>query len=185
MSLTKKIVIAIGVLLLVVVGYSSYVLLSTRSLSPKAVEKFEQGNFAIEIEYCRPFKKERLIFGTAEEGALLPYGQYWRLGANDATKLTLGSSIDFGGQPLKAGSYSLYAFPDADHWVIGINTEADRSGSAPPDFSKDVGRIKIPVSNTDESLEQFTISVKAAGEQAVVVMHWDQAKIEIPVKSTN
>ena len=182
MSLTKKVVIAIGVLLILVVSYVSYVMLSSRSLSPAAVEEFEQGDIFLRIEYCRPFKRERLIFGSADEGALLPYGKYWRLGANDATKLTLGSGVDFGGQPLGEGSYSLYAFPYQDHWVIGINAEANRSGSEPPDFSKDLGRIKIPVSKTIESQEQFTISVEGSDEQAIVYMHWDQARIQVPVK---
>ncbi len=185
MSLTKKIVFAIAILLIAVVGYVSYIMLSARSLSPKAVEKYEEGNISLEIEYCRPFKRERLIFGTAEQGALLPYGQYWRLGANAATKLTLESNLDFGGQALKQGSYSLYAFPDADHWVIGINSEANRSGSQPPDFSKDVGRIKMSVINTPEIMEQFTISIEGAGTEALVIMQWDQARIEIPVKPTD
>jgi len=182
MSLTRKIVLAAGVLLLAIIGYVSYVMLSTRSLSPAAVESHEQAGISMEIEYCRPYKRDRLIFGTVDDGALLPYGKYWRLGANDATRLTLDSDVIFGGQPLEKGSYSLYAFPDEDHWVIGINTEADRSGSTPPDFSKDVGRIKVPVTQTNESQDQFTISITESGPQALVKMFWDRTSIEIPVK---
>ena len=75
-------------------------------------------------------------------------------------KLTLDASVDFGGQLLTKGSYSLYAFPEEEHWVIGVNSEADRSGASPPDFSKDVGRIKVPVIEKSEPMEQFTISIE-------------------------
>lgn len=184
MSLTRKIVLAAGVLLIAIVAYIAYAMISARSLSPAAVEKYEQGAISMQIEYCRPSIRERLIFGTAEEGALLPYGKYWRLGANDATKLTIDPDLNFGGQELKEGSYSLYAFPEEDHWVIGINTEADRSGSSPPDFGKDVSRIKVPVTLTTESLEQFTISIEGSDDQAMIAMQWDRARVEIPVKPT-
>jgi hypothetical protein len=185
MSLTRKIVLAAGVLVLAITGYVSYTMLTASSLSPAAEVAHEQEGISIKIEYCRPSKRDRLIFGTPDEGALQPYGNYWRLGANDATKLTLGSDVKFGGQPLKKGSYSLYAFPDEDHWVIGINTEADRSGSEPPDFSKDVGRIKIPVIETSESQEQFTISISESGSNALVNIHWDRTSVEIPVEKVN
>lgn len=183
MNLTRKIVMAVAVMLLVVVGYVSYMMFfSTRSHSPFAVESHEQENLSMQIEYCRPYKKERLIFGTMEEEALLPYGKYWRLGANEATKLILDNDVNFGGQPLAKGSYSLYAFPEPNHWVIGINTEADRSGASPPDFGKDVGRIKIPVVQDPVSLEQFTIDIEDEGSGAVVTMQWDRTQIKIPVK---
>jgi len=185
MSLGKKIIIGIGVMLIVLVGYVSYIMLSTRSHSPLAVEVHEQDGISLQIEYCRPFKKERLIFGSMENGAILPYGKYWRLGANDATKLILDTSVDFGGQLLAKGSYSLYAFPEEKHWVIGVNSEADRSGASPPDFSKDVGRIKVPVVQDPNGQEQFTISVEENGSEALVVMQWDQTQVRIPVKTTN
>ncbi len=184
MNLSKKVVMAAGILLLAIVGYVGYYLL-TPPLSPPGEAQYDQAGVSLKIEYSRPYKKDRLIFGTADEGALLPYGKYWRLGANDATKLILDTDVDFGGQPLKAGSYSLYAFPEQEHWIIGINSEANRSGGSPPDFSRDIGRIKIPVITTSVSQEQFTISIEEKGAQALVVMHWDTTRIEIPVKSAN
>lgn len=181
MSLRKKIYLALAVLVLVVVGYFVYVVLTTKSHSPAAVAEYAQNGMDLRIDYCQPYKKERVIFGSREDGALLPNGKYWRLGANEATKLTLGSAVDFGGQNLPAGSYSLYAFPDTDHWVIGINSKADRWGARPPDFANDVGRIKVPVENTEQSLEQFTINVEPRGTEAVIVMQWDKTKVEVPI----
>jgi len=185
MSTRKKVFLGIGAILLIVVGYLAYIMLTTRSHSPAAVTEYQQNGMDIRIDYCQPYKKERLIFGTHQEGALLPHGKYWRLGANEATKLTLGSSVNFGGQDLQAGTYSLYAFPNADNWVIGINSKADRWGATPPDFGDDVGRVKIPVTSTNESMEQFTISIASNGSDAVMLMQWDQTKVEVPLKSVD
>lgn len=183
MSVRKKILLGIGSLLLVVLGYIGYVMLTTSSLSPLAVEAYQAHGISMEIEYCRPYKKERLLFGSAAEDALQPYGQYWRLGANMATKLTLDTDIIFGGELLTKGSYSLYSFPNEDHWVIGINSESDRPGGSPPDFSKDVARIKVPVIQDVTSLEQFTIIMQEEGGNTVLVMQWDKTQVRIPIES--
>ncbi len=181
MSLKKKIFVGVGAVLLVIIGYISYILLTTRSLSPaEEVTYQEQG---LRINYGRPSKKGRLIFGTMAEGALLPFGKYWRLGANEATRLTLETDMDFGGQLLSKGSYSLYAFPEADYWVIGINTEADRWGASPPDFSKDLGRIKVQVIEKSQPMEQFTINIEESGSEVFVVMQWDVTQIRVPIKA--
>jgi len=158
-------------------------MLTTSSLSPLAVEAYQVNGISMEIEYCRPYKKGRLLFGSAEDDALQPYGQYWRLGANKATKLTLDTDIEFGGELLTKGSYSLYAFPNEDHWVIGVNSESDRSGGSPPDFSRDIARIKVPVIQEVTSLEQFTIHMEEEGGNTVLVMQWDKTQVRIPVKS--
>ena len=185
MSLRKKIFLGVGAILLVIVGYIGYIMFTTRSPSPAEEVTYEQEGLSFQIDYCKPYKKDRLIFGTIEEGALLPFGKYWRLGANDATKLTLETDIDFGGQELPKGSYSLYAFPEADYWVIGINSEADRRGGSPPDFSQDLGRIKVPVIEDSKPMEQFTISVEESGSEVFVVMQWDRTQVRVPISATD
>ena len=100
-----------------------------------------------------------------------------------ATKLTLDTDIIFGGELLAKGSYSLYSFPNEDHWVIGINSESDRPGGSPPDFSKDVARIKVPVIQDVTSLEQFTIIMQEEGGNMVLVIQWDKTQVRIPVES--
>ena len=185
MSLRKKVFIALAAVVLIALCYVGYLILTTRSHSPAAEVSYSENNIDMRINYCQPYKKERLIFGSAEEGALLTYGKYWRLGANEATKLTLGSKVNFGGQNLEPGSYALYAFPHEDHWVVGINSDADRWGATPPDFSKDLGRVKVNVESGGESLEQFTVRIEGRGQQAIVIMQWDKTKVEIPVESAS
>ncbi|MBL7845785.1 MAG: DUF2911 domain-containing protein, partial [Cyclobacteriaceae bacterium] len=74
----KKILLGIGVLILIVAGYVGYMMLTTRSHSPAAVAEFKDGDFLIQVNYCQPFRKGRLIFGTEAEGALVPFGKKWR-----------------------------------------------------------------------------------------------------------
>jgi len=185
MSIRKKVFLALAALVVVGLGFVGYIMLTTRSHSPAAEVSYSENGMDLRINYCQPFKKERLIFGNAEQDALLPYGAYWRLGANEATKLTLNSRVNFGGQNLDPGAYALYAFPHEDHWVVGINNKADRWGATPPNFGNDVGRVKAAVIETNESLEQFTISIESRGSQAVVIMQWDQTRVEIPVQSAS
>ncbi len=61
--------------------------------SPKGSAKYVNGNTEIHINYYRPYKKDRLIFGALEDGALVPYGQYWRLGANLTTQLKTNKEL--------------------------------------------------------------------------------------------
>jgi hypothetical protein len=60
----------------------------------------------ISIEYGRPAVKGRKVFGE-----LVPFGQVWRAGANEATKITFGQEVLFGGQKVKKGTYALYVVP--------------------------------------------------------------------------
>ncbi len=182
MSTRRIVLIVLGILILIVGGYILYIMMTTRSHSPADVAEYHGNGLDIRIEYCRPYKKGRLIFGEASEEALQPYGKYWRLGANEATKLTVGTPVTFGNQKLEAGSYALYAFPNQDHWVIGINSEADRWGARPPDFDKDVGRIKVPVNLQSDAREQFTITIESDPAGATIKMGWDQHQVEVPVK---
>src|SRR5436190_13828344 len=68
--------------------------------SPGATLKQRIGVTDVEITYSRPAKKDRAIFG-----ALVPYGEVWRTGANAATKITFGTDVKWNGQPVPAGSY--------------------------------------------------------------------------------
>ena len=101
----KKIFAALGIILLLVVGYMVYGTFINPK-SPKGVATYEKGDLKIEVVYHRPYKRDRLIFDPAEDKALVPYGQYWRLGANAATTFETSQEIAFGGRKLAAGKIS-------------------------------------------------------------------------------
>ena len=94
MSRKRNMIIGASVILALILCFLGFNWYQNRSKSPFEVAVLQQPS--LQIEYCRPYKKGRLIFGPAEENPLLPYGRYWRLGANKATKLVLETDVDFG-----------------------------------------------------------------------------------------
>src|SRR5689334_13928639 len=105
----KKILLGIGTLVLLFAAFVGYQVLIGSKKSPKATAEFSQGGLDVKVAYCRPFKKNRVIFGEKSAGALVPNGEYWRLGANAATEITFAKNVLFGGKPVNAGSYRMYA----------------------------------------------------------------------------
>ena len=79
----KNILKIIAGLLLVAVVYIAYMI--TFPVSPKGEASIEVDSLSLRVEYHRPYKKNRLIFGEEKDGALVPYGKYWRTGANANT----------------------------------------------------------------------------------------------------
>jgi len=155
---------------------------NTRKFSPAAVATFENKDLSVEIKYCRPYKKGRVIFGKASDGALQPFGEYWRLGANEATTIELNRDVMFGNQKLAKGTYSMYAIPGESSWIIGINSDAHHWGYAEPDHDKDVLQIKVPVTYKSEPLEQFKININQSDSGAFIQLNWDTSEITIPIK---
>jgi hypothetical protein len=108
----------------------------------------------LSITYGRPYLKGR-EFGKD----VAPYGKVWRLGADEATKLTLTSAARVqGGPELPAGSYSLWAIPGKEKWRLIVNKGADVWGTD-HDPSQDVARFDLPV-HTTAPVDEFTISMK-------------------------
>ena len=117
----------------------------------------------VSITYGRPYLNGR-EFGKD----VAPYGQVWRLGADEATKLTLASAVKVqGGPQLAAGSYSLWAIPGKEKWTLIVNKAADVWGTD-YDRSQDVARFDVPV-RTTAPLEEFTITLKKTSNNSAQV----------------
>lgn len=180
MSLLKKILAGLGILIILVAGYLYYGTVINPK-SPKGITTYEKDDLKVEVVYHRPYKKERLIFGEAENAALVPYGQYWRLGANAATTFETSQEISFAGRLLSPGIYRMYAIPEADHWIIALNEEFGKFGYYEPDYDKDVMRISIASAQLLTPVEQFTIELKEDGDNLTLSMRWDTTAIAIPL----
>lgn len=129
--------------------------------------------------YGRPSAKGRTVMGE-----LVPFGQPWRIGANEATALHLPFAAEVGGVELEAGSYSLYAVPGAEEWTFTINSNYERWGVPINDEVKaaDVGSFTRSVKATDDSVEQLTVSWHSHGEgTGHLVIQWENTSVEIPV----
>lgn len=176
----RKILVGIVVVLLLVVGYIGYVMLTPRA-SPSQTTELSYEGVDIKIVYCRPFKKGRLIFGSKEDGALQPYGQYWRLGANEATEISFSKDVNFAGQLLPEGTYRMYAVPGASTWTIALNSELGQSGSEEPNYSLDVLKVEIPAGSAPAETEQFVINLTDAGDGVNMDFVWDQTQVRVPI----
>src|SRR5690606_28524247 len=98
----KKILIGVGIVIIVLIGFVAYSILTTKKHSPADVAEYKgEDGLEITVKYYQPYKKGRQLFGG--EGALVPNGKKWRTGANDATEITFSQDVAIGGQPLQAG----------------------------------------------------------------------------------
>jgi hypothetical protein len=135
----------------------------------------------VKITYSQPHKRGREIFGK-----LVPYGEVWRAGANEATEITLTRDLLINNMPLKAGTYSIFTIPEKDRWTIIINAELGLWGSYNYNSKLDVMRFDVPVQTPSNVVyEPFTMKFDQKNELANLLMFWDNVAISIPVKFTN
>jgi len=181
----RKIVIGLGVVVLAIAAFVAYIALTTRGHSPKDTVVYStNAGDTIKIVYCQPYKKDRLIFGTEEEDALVPYGKKWRTGANEATEIQFSSSVSIKGNEVQAGRYSVYTVPGPDEWVVAINTKTDYWGTGFGNVfeeEQDVLRVNVPVRKVDTPQEQFTMTLQQGDNHIQWNMQWDNTLITVPV----
>jgi hypothetical protein len=151
----------------------------TRS-SPLAIASVRYKDAYIKVTYSQPQKREREIFGK-----LVPYGQVWRTGANEATEITVTRDMMIGDQVLKAGTYSIFTIPGQTEWTIIINSELGLWGSYNYNEKMDLMRFNVPVTENSTFFEAFTISFDHRNEMADLLMMWEKVKITIPLKFIN
>lgn len=153
-------------------------------VSPPATAELSQGNLDAKVTYCRPYKKGRLIFGEKAAGAVVPFGRYWRLGANAATQITFGKSVQFAGKPVSAGTYRMYAVPGPTTWKVVLNSELGKWGAREADHDKDVLSVEVPVETAATPSEQLTIGFVPDGANAKMELAWDTTAVHVPLAAS-
>jgi len=128
----------------------------------------------VKVSYGRPYKKGREIFGGLEK-----LGKVWRTGADEATQITFAKDMNFGGQPVKAGTYTLFTIPDSTEWTIILNSQLGQWGAYDYDKYKDknVLQVKVPVKKLDSPVEQLTIRFDAGN----MIIEWDTTQVAVPL----
>ena len=151
------------------------------AVSPRQTVEQQFSVTKISIEYGRPAVKGRKIFGE-----LVPFGQVWRAGANEATKITFGQEVLFGGQKVKKGTYALYVVPQEKEWKIILNRGVNNWGAYTYDAKEDVATTTVPVKMMNEKMERFTINFEdITDEKLNLVFEWDKARADVPVEILN
>jgi len=180
--MAKKIFIGLGVVILLFVLWVVYGLFIATPASPAKTTEFSSNGLDLKVVYGQPSKKGRLIFGEEKDGALLVHGKYWRLGANAATEITFSKNVIFGGQAVNAGTYRMYAFPNATTWQVVLNSEVGVFfGFNEPDYSLDVLKVEVPVETAPSETE--LLSIEFASDSSAISMNvmWDKTMVRVPI----
>ena len=177
-KLVKRILIALGVVVALVVGAMAFLNHKNRTASPPAQVTYSQNGYDLKVAYSRPTKKGREIFGK-----LVPYGKVWRTGANEATLFTTGTPLTIGGKALPAGTYSVFTIPEASAWTVifnkgeymwGINM--DKTSPRKPE--DEVLQVVMPVTPLATEVEPFTIAFE---DGPALAFSWDKTSVRVPV----
>lgn len=152
----------------------------TKSLSPEEEVAYSEGDLKLKVLYNRPSKRGRKIFGE-----LVPYDQVWRTGANEATTFETNKYLTFEGKTLAPGKYTLWTIPDSTVWTVIFNSEygqwgINHKGEANRNPTRDVVTIPVHAVIQDRTFEQFTIAFEKVGEQAEMVLLWDNTVVAVP-----
>jgi Protein of unknown function (DUF2911) len=144
--------------------------------SPACTLKQRVGLTDIEVDYSRPGVKGRQIFG-----GLIPYGQVWRTGANQATKIIFSTPVKLNGNEIPAGTYGLFTIPGKDEWTVIISKGAEQWGAYKYSDKDDVVRFKVTPVAMSHSIDTFTIEFnKIKDDGSLLNLLWDQT--EVPIK---
>jgi hypothetical protein len=153
--------------------------LRTPAPSPTQTLKQDFGISTIELSYSRPGVKGRKIFGD-----LVPYGNVWRTGANNATTITFGDEVTIGGTKIKAGKYGLLTIPDKDNWTIIISKSTNTTSPAEYKKEDDIVRVNVKPMALKDKTETFTmqfVNVKPASCE--LQMMWDNTAVALPIST--
>ena len=173
----KKMTLALGMLALVVGTKAQN--LNTPQPSPTQTIKQNFGLSTIEINYSRPGKKGREIFGN-----LVPYNAVWRTGANAATTIQFGDEVKIGETKVPAGKYGLLSIPGKDSWILIISKQTDVTSPAAYKQDQDVVRVTVTPYTMPMSVETFTITVDDVKSNSCVVgILWDNVYVGLPVST--
>jgi Protein of unknown function (DUF2911) len=140
----------------------------------KAECKFSDGK-SIHIAYSSPRTKGRKVFG-----GLVPYGEPWRTGANEATTFVNDADVTIGGKAVPAGNYTLFTVPNQDKWTLIISKKTGEWGIPYPEGS-DFGRYDMTVSKTSAPVENFTISFHEMGTGCHMYLDWENTRATVEI----
>ena len=136
------------------------------------------GGKNIKTDYSSPRMKGRKIYGD-----LVPFGQVWRTGANEATTFVASSDVVVGGKAVPAGSYTIFTVPTADKWTLIINKKTGEWGIPYKYESDELARVDMKVSKLPSPLENFTISYEKSGNGCTMHLDWDTTRASVDISA--
>jgi len=136
------------------------------------------GGKSVKTNYSSPRMKGRKIYGE-----LVPYGEVWRTGANEATTFVPGTDITVGGKAVPAGNYTIFTVPNADKWTLIVNKKTGEWGIPYKYESDELARIDMKVSKLPSPVENFTISYEKSGGGCTMNIDWETTRASVDIKA--
>jgi hypothetical protein len=161
---------SVAVLLLGVFAASGQV------LSPRKTTSITIDGKKITVGHGAPSMRGRKVMGR-----LVPYGEVWCAGANDATSLDTEADLDIGGLKVPRGSYTLWALPNSDEWRFIVNKETGQWHTEYHE-DRDLGRVKMSVRALPEPVEVFRIDLSSTGgNKGKLALLWENTEASVAI----
>lgn len=147
----------------------------SKRLSPPASTSIDLGGgTTVTIDYSSPRLKGRKIYG-----ALVPFGEVWRTGANESTTFVTTGNLMLGTLAVPAGNYTLFTVPTKDKWVLVLSKKTGEWGTDYPGPANDLGRTDMKVTTLSSPVENFTITLEKAGMGANLNIDWETTRASV------
>lgn len=165
----------------------------SRRPSPVGIASTHIGETYVKVTYGRPYIRGRAVFGADTDSTthLVPFGRLWRTGANEATEITLTGPLRVAGEPLPAGTYSIFTEPGPDNWTVHFSPQLglDGTGRMTPDgFTADVYDpaldvlvVEVPSAALAEPVDQLTFEFVETPDGADLALRWETTEVRIPL----
>ena len=148
--------------------------------SPRASVSQFVGICTVAIEYHRPSVRNRVIWGE-----LVPYGEVWRTGANQATTISFTHSVKVAGNPVPAGKYALFTIPGSEKWTVILNKNQQQFGAFEYNSAEDLLRFDVRPNNMRPFFfsESLTFAIYPTGDSSALVnFMWENLSIDFSVE---
>lgn len=165
----------------------------SRRLSPIGIARTHIGDTYVKVTYGRPYIRDRAVFGADTDSTthLVPFGQLWRTGANEATEITLTGPLRIAGEELPAGTYSIFTVPGPDRWTVHFSPQLSLDGTGllgPDGFvpdvydpARDVLVVEVPSSALEEAVDPLTFEFEATPDGADLLLRWETTEVRLPL----
>ena len=132
---------------------------------------------SITIDYSSPRAKGRKVFGD-----LVPYGEVWRTGANEATAFVTNTNLTVNGKAIPAGNYTIFTIPNQSKWTLIVNKKTGEWGIPYKYESDELLRTDMTTAQNSSPLENFTISLDQSGSGCTMNISWENTKASVEFK---
>ncbi|WP_239576413.1 DUF2911 domain-containing protein [Archangium primigenium] len=147
--------------------------------SPAAKVSQVVGLTEISLDYSSPAVNGRKIWG-----ALVPWNQVWRTGANMATKITFARDVTFGGKPVPAGTYALVSVPTEQGWTMVLNKDLRLFGGGKAyDTKEDVVRVPATVTEIPNRERLTFLFSNTTADQTSLDLEWEKTRVSVPIQA--